>query len=507
MYRKELERTTPEAMGIPSGAVRQLIQKLQDCGTEMHGFMLARHGRVISECWWAPYHKDMVHICHSLGKSYVITAIGAACTDGLLSMDDRIADIFADELKQYGITPSENMKKLTVRHVATMTNGMSVHAMPFGDFMYNYLSCEVDSEPGTKFMYNTSGSCMLGAVVQKVTGKTVKHYMEERIFEHIGLEPEKLGWIHFANGVDAASGVSSTTENNLRLGMLYLNGGMWNGRQLLDPRWVREATRAQSDNSICNTHPDSCSGYGYQMWMCRKPGAYRFDGGHGQLAVMDPENDTVIAIHQGASMPACADGVLDILNEFMTSNVFADQPLPEDAEAAAVLREYESTRALPAPEVRPVPQSCNAWDGIWKITEGAFHVNTELRPFDTVNVYQAHYISDDPDVKTMSIRFKSPECCELVMDHKFAFQVMMNGEVRLVHTGSEIPEYYLSCASGYFEDENTLVLTIRYIQTCFTSHLRIVKDGDRLDITVEKTTLHENAPLIHCAAKARRAEI
>ena len=95
MYRRELPRVSPEAVGIPSAAVQRLIEKLETCGTEMNGFMLARHGCVASECWWAPFHRDLVHINHSLGKSYVITAIGAACTDGLLSMDDKIADLFA----------------------------------------------------------------------------------------------------------------------------------------------------------------------------------------------------------------------------------------------------------------------------------------------------------------------------------------------------------------------------------------------------------------------------
>ena len=504
MYREPLKRTSPEAMGIPSAAVQKLIEKLEVSGTEMHGFMLTRHGAVVSECWWAPYHRDLVHICHSLGKSYVVTAIGAACTDGLLSMDDKIADLFQKELADYGIEPSENLKKLTVRDVAAMTNGMSVHALPFGDFIRNYFECSVDYEPGTRFMYNSTGSCMLGAVVQKVTGKYVKEYLTERIFETIGIEPEKLGWIRFRNGVDGAPGVSTTTENNLRLGMLYLNGGNWNGTQLLDPAWVREATRKQSDNSICNTHPDSCSGYGYQMWMCRKPGAYRFDGGHGQLAVMDTETDTVIAIHQGASMPACADGVLDILNDFLCSGVFADAALPADPKSEAILRDYERKRALPPPKTAAVPPDFADWNGLWKVTEGKFHLNPELRPFDTLNFYLEHYVNQEPDVKTMSIEFKSPSLCELVMDHKFAFQATLDGEVRLVHTGSEIPEYYLSCASAYFEDENTLVFTVRYIQTCFISYLRLHRNGDEMEISLKKTTLHEASPFISDCAKAVR---
>ena len=506
MYRRELPRVSPEAVGIPSAAVKSLIEKLETCGTEIHGFMLARHGQVAAECWWAPYHKDMIHINHSLGKSYVITAIGAAVTDGLLSMDDRIVDLFEKELAGYGIVPSENMKKLTVRHVATMTNGMSFHAMPDGDFEYNYLCCDVDSEPGSVFMYNTAGSCMLGSIVQKVTGKTVKNYLTERIFEQIGIEPEKIGWIQFKNGVDAAAGVSATTENNLRLGLLYLNGGQWNGKQLLDPAWVRAASSKQADNSNNGTHPDGISGYGYQMWMCRKPGAYRFDGGQGQLSVMDPEHDMVIAIHQAGSMPSNTDAVLDIVNDFMTSGVFADAALPEDHAALKDLRVHESTRALPAPECRPIPASYAEWNGIWKVTEGSFHVNPELRPFDTVNVYQEFYQHADADIKTMSLYFKTPECLEFVVNGKFPFRVNMDGTVTIEHTGSEIPEYYLSVSNGWFEDENTLVLKIRYIQTCFTSFLTLRREGDTIRADLRKTELHDAMPWIYSAGTAKRVE-
>ena len=503
MYRKELPRVSPEKIGIPSEKVKELIEALDSCGTEMHGFMLVRHGCVAAECWWSPYHRDMVHINHSLGKSYVCTAIGAAITDGLLSVEDRIVDLYEKELAGYGIVPSENMKKLKVKHLLTMTNGMSVHALPDGDFEYNYLSCDVDSEPGEKFMYNTAGSIMLGSIVQKVTGKTVKEYLCSRIFEPVGIEPEKIGWIHFANGVDAASGVSSTTENNLRLGMLFLNEGKWDGKQLIDPEFIRQATTVQSDNSQAGAYADERVGYGYQLWMYRKKGAYRFDGGQGQLSVMDPEHDMVIAIHQSGSMPSNTGAVHEILNSFMSSDVFSDE-LPENKEALAELRAFEASRSFPAPETRPVPASFKDWNGIWKVTEGAFHMNPELRPFDTVNVYQVHYVNQDADVKTMSIYFKTPEKMELVVNGKFPFIVNMDGSVSIENTGSEIPEYYQTVANGYFEDENTLMLKIRYIQTCYTSFLKITKNGDTLDIDVNKTALHDAKPFIHCGGKAER---
>ena len=204
-------------------------------------------------------------------------------------------------------------------------------------------------------------------------------------------------------------------------------------------------------------------------------------------------------------MPSDTDAVLDIVHEFMSGHFFSG-PLPEDPAALSALRAHERSRALPAPERRPLPASCREWNGIWKVTEGAFHLNPELRPFDTVNVYQEFYANPDADIKTMLIDFKTPNYMEFVVNGKYPFRVNMDGSVTLEHTGSEIPEYYLSVSNGFFEGENTLCLTIRYIQTCFISYLTLRRDGDTLRAELRKTELHDAMPFIYAGGAARRIE-
>ena len=95
---------------------------------------------------------------------------------------------------------------------------------------------------------------------------------------------------------------------------------------------------------------------------------------------------------------------------------------------------------------------------------------------------------------------------ELVINGKYPFQVNMDGAVTLEHTGSEIPEYYLSCANGFFADENTLFLKLRYIQTCFTSYLTLQRDGDTITAALRKTALHDAAPYIFAGGTLQRVE-
>ena len=503
MFRKELSRVSPEALGIDSGKLREMLSRLEDCGTEMHGFVLARRGKIASECWWSPYSKDLVHICHSFGKSFMATAIGVACSENLLSVDDKVSDLFYDEITEYGIPLTDNMKKLTVEHILTMSNGMSEIADSGEDFIRNYLSCSVDKEPGIEFLYNTAGSCMLGAIIQKITGMTVLEYLTPRVFEKIGLETDKLGWIMFKNGVHAAPGVSTNTENNLRLGMLYLNNGSWGEEQLINSEWINKATAKRVENDFGSGSFDMRSGYGYQLWMCKSPGVYRFDGGHGQIAVMSPRENIAVSINQAASMPSGSDAVLDILDEYLFQKELPDN-LPENPVSLESLRAYEVSRRLPLPEKRSVPNSYSEWNGIYRVTEGRFHIHPELRPVGDKNVYEDFYDTSDFFAKTVSVYFKSPNSCELVIDRIFTFNVSMDGEVIPVHTGSAIPEYYMTYSSGYFEQNQSLIIQTRYFQTCFRNTLVLKKEKNGLRIEVKKEKLHDNDPFYYYNAFAER---
>ena len=103
----EFQRVTPESVGVPSGAVTALLDELYRCGTEMHSFMLLRHGKVYAEGSWKPYRPQVQHIMFSFSKSLTSTAIGFARQEGILSLKEKLVDIFPDKLPEI---PSENVK-------------------------------------------------------------------------------------------------------------------------------------------------------------------------------------------------------------------------------------------------------------------------------------------------------------------------------------------------------------------------------------------------------------
>ncbi len=114
-----LPRSTPEAQGISSQAIRDYVEAADKINT-MHSFMLVRHGQVIAEGWWKPEAADKPHVLHSLSKSFNSTAVGLAIEDGKLSLDDPVLKFFPADAPA---DPSDNLKAMTVRDLLTMTCG------------------------------------------------------------------------------------------------------------------------------------------------------------------------------------------------------------------------------------------------------------------------------------------------------------------------------------------------------------------------------------------------
>ena len=97
---------------------------------------------------------------------------------------------------------------------------------------------------------------MLSAVIKKKTGQNLKEYLTPRLFDEIGINGERFVWLKWPNGLDAEPATFSTTEDNLRLALLYMNGGSWNGRQLVDPDYIKEALSVQIENEYAPEQKD-----------------------------------------------------------------------------------------------------------------------------------------------------------------------------------------------------------------------------------------------------------
>jgi CubicO group peptidase (beta-lactamase class C family) len=339
----DLPRSSPEAQGVASSGVQSFIEAMDKIDT-MNSVMLLRHGHVIAEAWWAPYDAQSPHSLYSLSKSFTSTAVGLAVAEGKLSVDDEVLKFFPDDAPA---EPSANLKAMRVSDLLRMSTGHQAEPgrKPDEPWTKTFLAQPVPFKPGTHFLYNTSATYMLSAIVQKVTGQTVLDYLRPRLFEPLGIEHPT--WEPSPQGVSAGGfGLNVRTEDIARFGQLYLQKGKWQGKQLVPEAWVDTATARQTSNGS-SPKSDWDQGYGYQFWRCRH-GAFRGDGAFGQYCVVMPEQDAVLVITSGVKdMQAVLNVAWDELLPAMKPSPTAMQA---DSEAEKKLRQRLAGLTVRVPE-------------------------------------------------------------------------------------------------------------------------------------------------------------
>lgn len=480
--RKEFPRTTPESVGIPSASIEWLLDRLEEGWTEPHGLMIMRHGKVCAEGWWAPYATGIRHGLQSHTKTYAATAVGIAYTEGLLKLTDRIVDIFADEIPE---NPSENLKKLTVRDVLCMGCGMDTMPRPSKDWIREFLATPVNHVPGTTFMYNSTGSTFLGAIVRKLTGLGLHDYLKPRLFDKIGIDAENLRWITMPDGMEiGGGGLFATTEDNLRLMKLYADGGVWEGERILAEDYVKLATSKQNDSAteraVNPPAEDNFVGYGFQIWMCRPKGVYRADGAMGQFTIVFPERDMLLAITENASGStggAMPQKALDTIWKWMDALPGPEtEILPEDPEASAHLARRMQMLALPAPRRSPESPLQEKINGsTYAVTDGYFAL---------ADAGMVRFMSgeDRPGgAKALSLTFAENACtltC-LVDGKPQSLTAAMDG-TRLRNELPGMPS--IALCSGCWEADNVFRLSLRMVETCNETSITFTFSGDQAQV-------------------------
>jgi CubicO group peptidase (beta-lactamase class C family) len=227
---------------------------------------------------------------------------------------------------------------MKVRDLLTMSCGHDTEPKAVGGApsVKQFLAHPVPHQPGTHFQYNTMGSYTISAIVTKVTGQTVLDYLGPRLFEPLGIEHPD--WQSSPEGYSLGGyGLRLCTEDIAKFGQLYLQKGKWNGKQLIPGKWVEQASSKQVPNDQeghSKIGIDWTQGYGFQFWRCTH-NAFRGDGAAGQLCVVIPEKDVVVAIT--ANTGSFQDEMNAIWDKLYPA--FQAGPLPEDAGAQDKLKE------------------------------------------------------------------------------------------------------------------------------------------------------------------------
>ncbi len=311
---------------VNRNSIIDFLNKSKEKGNDIYRVKILKNGEAVVRFALPPYFCEDVQHVYSLSKTFTATAIGMLVDEGKLSVDDYMTDLFPEKMPEV-ISP--NLKALQLKHLLSMNTGHEECVMwkikEEEDIVKAFFAQEIEHAPGTHFAYNNSATYMLSATVRKVTGKCLFDFLWERLFEPMGMT--EVYWAKYHDGNNnGAVGLHISLDSMAKLGLMYQNGGIYEGKRYLSEEWVKEATSIVSDNSG-NGNPDWCAGYGYQIWM-NADGGFRGDGAFGQLIFV--KDDFTVAMNAfTADMQGEITDLVKMLDNITSADKGTDNNLKE----------------------------------------------------------------------------------------------------------------------------------------------------------------------------------
>ena len=296
---------------IPAGKKIHPLPKgdLLDVGTDIEAFMEDQHtaalvivqdGKIRLEKYGLDFSSGRRWTSFSVAKSFTSTLVGTAIKDGYIkSIDDKVSDYIP------GLIGSV-YDNVTIKQLLTMTSGVkwnedyadpksdvalfNAHkADPGVDVTVSYMrKLKPDTTPGTKWVYKTGETNLIGVLVSSAAKKSLSDYLSEKIWRPFGMEQD-ASWLLGSTGHEISGCcMQASTRDFARFGLFMLGGGIAGGKSVLPDSWIAEATMKQIDTSRPGYD------YGYQWWVLND-GAYTARGIFGQGIFIDPKRKLVIA--------------------------------------------------------------------------------------------------------------------------------------------------------------------------------------------------------------------
>jgi CubicO group peptidase (beta-lactamase class C family) len=321
-----LRTSTPEEQGVDSALLVQMFDHIDEHQLDLRSILVVRNGHMLVEAYFYPHHRNTAQSISSCTKSFTSALLGIAIEEGYVdSVDAKLLDFFPH--REFS-NPDPRKADITLEHLLTMRSGIdwpessvsyenpdNILRQMFSsaDYTQFVLDRPMAADPGSTYNYSTGDSNLLGAAIEAATGMALHEYAQERLFDPIGADPGR--WVAGPEGLDFGGGGLLLPSRSLAtFGQLYLQEGVWSGRQVVPTRWVEEST--------------SGPGYGYQWWLLGN-GGYAALGYPGNRIVVLPHLQMVIVVTgelAGADSRYLIDG-------FIVPAAAASQPLPENEQA------------------------------------------------------------------------------------------------------------------------------------------------------------------------------
>jgi CubicO group peptidase (beta-lactamase class C family) len=464
---KDWEVSTPEAEGMDSAALAQLVDFVGIY--KQDSLLIIRHGKIVVDAYYAPYARDIRHDLRSVTKSFIGTLTAIEVQEGLLdNVDHPIVDLFADKR----ISNVDDAKKaMTVQNMLDMTSGIAWEEQAYTPDetiirMYQspdrtefVLSQPMSDPPGARFYYNGGNPYVLSALITKKAGRDALDFARDELFKPLGISSVRWGEADAQGVTDGESGLYLAPHDMAKLGYLYLHQGWWDGQQIIPSSWVDRVR----DGPVTAT-----DGYHYAnlWWSLPDRGAFMARGRHSQIILVLPKLD-VVAVITGA----LKDGYVPTtdLIDGIAAAIKSDASLPPNSAGqsllAASIQKAATERASP---VGPTPELAKTISGkSYRLQDNDLHAKT----------FSLNLVDPNPswEYTVATERLDRPTV-------RFAGPIGLDGLFRKAST-----PYGIDAVKGSWLDDHTFVVERRILGHGETQKWTLAFDGKKVDVTFEST--------------------
>lgn len=305
------KRQSPESHGISSKRLYSMLCELEaERRANIHNLLILSGGEVICECSRDGYSPNVWHLSHSMSKTVTGMAVGMLIDDGLLRLDDKLISLIPEVPYK-----DKRFAKITIEHLLSMQSGV-----PFAEagsvtevgWTEAFFKSSLKFAPGTDFAYNSMNSYILAKVVTKITGTSLTEFLRERLF--LPLHIHNYFWEIGPEGIEKGGwGLFLSAESWAKMGLMILQGGLFEGKRILSEDWVMRSTQKHATAPMI----DGDFNYAYQMWVGRNTNEILFNGMLGQNVWICPKNGLIAVVNSGNNELFQLSPTLDIIRKYL----------------------------------------------------------------------------------------------------------------------------------------------------------------------------------------------
>lgn len=312
--------STPEAQGMTSTSLLEMMEDIKKNGHNIQSITIVRNGYLVLDSYINFFEEGQKHETYSVTKSVMSALIGIAIDNGYIKdVNQTITQLFPDKK----IDNLNNSKKLiTLKDLLMMASGLdcnygsenksagTIAMRKSNDWTQHNLNLPMAQMPGEHFNYCNGVSHLLSAIIFESTDMQTLDFAKKYLFNPLGIKD--VEWEESPEGIsNGFMGLRLLPKDMAKIGLLYLNKGEWENKQIISAEWIEESTQP---NIVGRWNGED---YGYQWWI--NPGGYYSALGNlGQAIYVVP----------GKNLVAVFTGNIEGRNMYISGTLLQDYIMP-----------------------------------------------------------------------------------------------------------------------------------------------------------------------------------